>query len=134
MQKVIEMNREEAREAAKVMMAYADGAEIEWRAKGEWNFVQDGNFSFDWFRKEYRVKPRKKPSINWDHVNDKLNWLVIQKNGDARIYETRPQLDTDGFGNFMGWHSDNGSFSANSHASFDPGNCDWKDSLVERPK
>jgi hypothetical protein len=131
MQKVIEMDREEAREAAKVMLAYADGAEIQILGKDDWCDVPEANF--DWENMAYRVKPRK-PSINWDHVGENLNWLVIQRDGGAQIFETKPGIAEDVHRKPRCWLSEDGSFSAKAFASFDPGDCDWKDSLVERPK
>ena len=55
------MTREEARKAAEVMMAYADGAEIECRVRltgKEWNRI-NGPW-FNWFTFEYRIKPEPK--------------------------------------------------------------------------
>ncbi len=127
------MNREEAREAAKVMLAYADGAEIEWKDGDRWGYCVGCELSFDWYGKDYRVKPRK-PSIDWDHVTPVFKWIAVDRIGAALIFISKPELTTDGFGNYMDWFSENGSFSAKAFASFDPGNCDWKDSLVERPK
>lgn len=55
------MTQKEAREAAEVMMAYADGAEIECRVRltgKEWNRI-NGPW-FNWFTFEYRIKPEPK--------------------------------------------------------------------------
>lgn len=50
------MTREEARKAAEVMTAYADGKEIEFCFPecGKWYIPQ--NPSFDWSRHNYRIK------------------------------------------------------------------------------
>ncbi len=128
MQKVIEMNREEAREAAKVMLAYADGAEVQVLGNDDWCDVPEANF--DWHHRAYRVKPRK-PSINWDHVGPKFNWLAINDEGDGVLFDKEPCRT------HIGWGLDEGFYHSVigcTFASFDPGNCDWKDSLVERPK
>ena len=54
------MTREEARKAAEVMLAYANGKEIEWRCKlrGSWSRVTDPDF--DWEGVDYRIKPEPK--------------------------------------------------------------------------
>ena len=58
------MNREEARKAAEVMLAYADGKEIEWkdrsglRNSGEW--VPNKLIHFNWEANDYRIKPELK--------------------------------------------------------------------------
>ena len=50
------MTREEARKAAEVMLAYADGKEIEFLAdKGHWSSIAVPEF--DWYRNYYRIKP-----------------------------------------------------------------------------
>ena len=58
------MNRSEAREAADIMLAYADGKEIEWkdrsscRNNGEW--VSNNLMHFNWENNDYRIKPEQK--------------------------------------------------------------------------
>lgn len=54
------MTREEARKAAEIMLAYANGEEIERYDdfKSEWEEVT--NCTFDWFTYDYRVKPKEK--------------------------------------------------------------------------
>lgn len=54
------MTREEAKKAAEVMQAYANGAEIERYDdfKSEWEEVT--NCMFNWFDYKYRVKPKEK--------------------------------------------------------------------------
>lgn len=56
------MTREEARKAAEVMLAYADGEKIEFRVKGgrNWGETSKENTLFDWNGVEYRVKPKPK--------------------------------------------------------------------------
>lgn len=54
------MTREEAKKAAEVMLAYANGEKIE-RLREDGYWVED-NFNplFNWFENEYRVKPKEK--------------------------------------------------------------------------
>ena len=58
------MNREEARKAAEVMLAYADGKKIEYKPVGikgiqYWNTI-DGTLVFNWHENSYRIKPESK--------------------------------------------------------------------------
>ena len=55
------MDRNDARKAAEVMLAYADGKEIEWCQKGcndDWRSIVTAHF--DWDSNCYRVKPEPK--------------------------------------------------------------------------
>ena len=57
------MTREDARKAAEVMLAYADGKEIEWCQKGcddDWRSIVIAHF--DWDSNCYRIKPE--PTYN----------------------------------------------------------------------
>jgi hypothetical protein len=75
------------------------------------------------------VKAIKKPSINWEHVRDEYKFLAQDVTGSAWLYIEEPALD-DG-----PWGAARCEFaSADSHVSYTPGTCDWKDSLVARPK
>lgn len=49
------MNREETKEAIKVMQAYCDGKEIQIKVNGEWESTESPNWSFRF--DEYRIKP-----------------------------------------------------------------------------
>lgn len=55
------MTREEARKAAEVMLAFANGAEIE-RLREDGNGWLEDNFNplFNWFMNDYRIKPKPK--------------------------------------------------------------------------
>lgn len=52
------MTREEARKAAEVMLAYANGAEIEYTAKDYNNWIKVDSSGFNWYGYDYRVKPK----------------------------------------------------------------------------
>ena len=58
------MDRNEARKAAEVMLAYADGKEIEWSHQdgdGCWlKWVKADSPGFDWINNDYRIKPQPK--------------------------------------------------------------------------
>ena len=53
------MIQEEARKAAEVMMAYADGEKVEARKRGGDDWCESALPVFNWCRYEYRVKPKQ---------------------------------------------------------------------------
>ena len=74
------------------------------------------------------VKKVTKPSINWEHVRDEYNYLAQDIDGSAWLYWEEPKLSE------LGWAAELGDFAlADSHASYTPGTCDWKETLVKRP-
>lgn len=58
------MTREEARKAAEVMMAYADGKEIEMRDRARKPWTQIKAACFNWELFDYRIKPKPKPRFD----------------------------------------------------------------------
>lgn len=75
------------------------------------------------------VKKVTKPSINWEHVRGEYKFLVQDIDGSAWLYCEEPELGE------VGWYAELSDFAlADSHVSCIPGTCDWKDSLVARPK
>ena len=82
------MNREDARKNAKIMLAYADGAEIEYRERGkEWGEPYCLTFNHSEF--EYRVKP-KAPDRIWVNVYDSgITALLTEK--EATRVSQNPQ-------------------------------------------
>lgn len=64
------MTPEEAREAAEVMLAFAEGAEIEYRNEAsdhEWLPLPTPSWA--WENSEYRVKPKLWRNKLWVHKN-----------------------------------------------------------------
>lgn len=78
----------------------------------------------------FRVKPQPltKPSIDWSHVAPEYKWLARDESGDAYVYSGQPCAH-DGIWKYVGKYR-----MADPFASYTPGTCDWKDSLVERPE
>lgn len=75
------------------------------------------------------VKKITKPSINWEHVRGEYKFLAQDVDGSAWLYWEEPKLCD------VGWYAELGDFAlADSHVSYTTGTCDWKDSLVARPK
>ena len=73
------------------------------------------------------TKAVTKPSIDWSHVSPEYNYLVMDSNGVCYLYSGKP---SQGEGQ---WVTNMLCTPANRFASFIPGTCDWRDSLVKRP-
>lgn len=119
----------------KVMQAALEGEQIEIldldNTSVGWSDTC-GEPGFFWDRFDYRVKevPLTKPSINWDHVHPDFKWLARDKVGTVFLYQNQPTL----IRNVL-WDVVDGIIAQTfMFASLDKGTCDWKDSLVERPK
>ncbi len=67
-----------------------------------------------------------KPSIDWSHVAPEFVALARNPSGLAWFHRSNPKRGSGG------WDS-NTYVQASSHASYTPGTCDWRDSLVMRP-
>lgn len=80
----------------------------------------------------YRVAITK-PSIDWKQVSLPFRWLAKDADGVAYLFTGKPFLEN--YLYYGEWCVSNGAqYSlALSHVSYNPGTCDWKDSLVERP-
>lgn len=75
------------------------------------------------------IKALTKPSVNWEHVSSKFNYLAEDADGGVFFYEDKPYTSTET------WMVDNGDLTeAHVLASYTKGTCDWKESLVKRPE
>ena len=75
------------------------------------------------------VKKVTKPSINWEHVRSVFKYLAQDEDGSAWLYSEKPASDE------YGWDAPQGEYTTvHSQASYTPGTCDWKDSLIKRPE
>ena len=75
------------------------------------------------------TKKVTKPSINWEHVRGEYKFLAQDIDGSAWLYCEEPELGE------VGWYAELSDFAlADSHVSYIPGACYWKDSLVARPE
>jgi hypothetical protein len=144
------MTREEARKAAQVMLAYADGAEIEARVKPniyahKWRHVdteKDLLPNFDWQTCDYRVKETP-DFIDWSHVAPEYKWMARSELGAAYFFKEKPvsgnePVNRENYftggpktGNWFWGYNQIGT-NADTHASYKRGTVDWKDSLVSR--
>lgn len=74
------------------------------------------------------VKATTKPSIDWSHVNERFQWLATDDDGKSYLYVEEPLQDE------HRWETGLTFASAANFASFVPGTCNWKHSLVKRPE
>lgn len=119
-------------EKIRVMQAFVDGKDV----KCTFDFgnhicnISGGEMVWDWCRKDYDIAEEipVKPSINWDHVSDKYNYLHMDKSGSFWLSTNKP-IGTEYLYNLTGY-----SIYGNNFASFKEGeNCKSIDSLVCRP-
>lgn len=68
-----------------------------------------------------------KPSINWDHVAPEFVAMATNGHRTTLLFCGVPEK----MGEF--WISEAGSDAVYAFASFVPGTCDWRESLVIRP-
>lgn len=112
-----------------VMQAFDSGISIEFRNKrfigyDRWEYVK--NPVWNWEQCEYRIV-FKKPSIDWSHVSPDYKYLAIDSDGDAFLYQEKPREG------LSAWINDSVCYiSTDSFSSYAPGNCNWRDSLIER--
>jgi len=114
-------------EKIKIMQAYLEGERIEkcYRGSSAWEGVTIPDWS--WGEYDYRVSLRK-PSINWNHVHPKFNYLAKNMHGFCYLFREEPEIFRED------WVSNNTyGIYAGTHSSLDPGHGNWKESLVGRP-
>ena len=73
------------------------------------------------------VKSVTKPSIDWSHVSPEYNYLAQDENGDGYLCGKNPHRKN------TAWTMESPYIRATTFTSYEPGGCDWKDSLVKRP-
>ena len=74
------------------------------------------------------TKAVTKPSIEWSHVSEDFQYLAMDSGGLHHLFTEKPEPIA------MEWTTHALYIYAEHFASFTSGTCDWKDSLVERPK
>ena len=119
---------EKTKKMIAVMQAYVDGKKIEETLRfGDLPWMHREEPEWDWIYSDYRVAQSRKPSINWEHVDKRFNYLAIDRSGEAYLYTEQPFVDN------LIWMSYGEDVNADIFTSLDMGDCDWKDSLVVRP-
>lgn len=73
------------------------------------------------------VKAAVKPSIDWDHVSEDFQYLAMDSGGLHHLFVEKPEPIA------VEWTTHALYIYAEHFASFTPGTCNWKDSLVKRP-
>ena len=112
-----------------LVVKFADGGGCTYRMDGK-SLVSYKNRSLYPYPVEV-VKKVVKPSINWEHVRGNYNYLATDDMGNAWLYGKEPTIDDDN----GCWDVELGEFAlADTHVSYAPGTCDWKESLVKRPE
>ena len=118
-----------------LMKALAEGHTVEVQSVIDERWITIKEFPFkvykldDELRFKHRIKPTK-PSIDWSHVSDEFNYLARDKEGLVYLYGNKPKITE-----YDWWFVDDVEFvSASAFKSVEIGNCDWTESLVERPK
>ena len=81
-----------------------------------------------WDSQHYYRVASTKPSIDWDHVHSDLNWLARDESGSAYLYDVEPVKGKYTFA------PKPKMMDARPFASYKPGDCNWSESLVRRPK
>lgn len=107
-----------------------ENGEVEFYTSGGHIFSNSTNQSlFQYPVKIVQDESATKPSINWEHVSSEFNYLAEDADGGVFLYEDKPYTTTET------WMVGNGDLTeANLLASYTKGTCDWKESLIERPK
>ena len=73
------------------------------------------------------TKAVTKPSIDWSHVSSEFNYLVQDSDGEGYLCSEKPSRTE------SGWNTESSYTLATTFTSYEPGTCDWTDSLVKRP-
>jgi hypothetical protein len=105
-----------------------------WKDRETWGNIEAPSWSGNLV---YRVKPQPptKPSIDWSHVAPEYKWLARDDCDNAYLYAGLPSVSaycSEWVANCDAYAAN--AFAANAFASYTPGTCDWRDSLVQRPE
>ena len=73
------------------------------------------------------IKSGTKPSIDWGHVSPEYNYLAQDSNGKGYLCGKNPSRHT------LAWCMETPYIRATTFTSYEPGTCNWRDSLVKRP-
>ena len=123
--------QQEAKRRAEVMLAFADGAPIEWtpQDRPDYGWEIDDEPSWNWIDVDYRVSPN--PVVNWDAMPAWANFVFKSKDGDWWWCTHRPSLE----GNSWGWQMGSiASYMPPEHAPKYAGTKPWNELIIERPK
>lgn len=123
---VTEVDDENAVGSYGVLVKFKNGHSVNYASDGRWDSF-GGNVALFPYPVEI-VKATVKPWINWSHVSERFRYLAMDEGGRCWLWESEPAP----FG--REWSGGGKATKAESFASFTPGTCDWRDSLVKRPE
>lgn len=127
-------NEQRTQHYISIMQAYVAGEAIEVKEKanfGSWSSA--GNPQWNWNEREYRVKRKSKPSVDWSALHPDIKFIARDSNGAIFGYHEKPTVKPHGSAI---WYATGALVAVKLNsvvASLKPGDCDWKDSLVKRP-
>ena len=122
---VAEVDGESTVGSYSVIVKFNDDLAVSYTADGKY-FVE-GNVTLFPYPVEIVKTTAVKPSIDWSHVSENFQYLAMDEDGSHHLFAEKPEPIV------LEWAADALYIQAEHFASFTPGTCDWKDSLVERP-
>ena len=120
--------QQEAKRRAEVMLAFANGAPIEYRPKDRPDLVWGITTIpvWDWVVFDYRVNPN--PAVNWDAMPAWANAVAMRIDGDWAWFVNKPTgCVMDGISGLWG-------FIPPEYAPKYAGTKPWHELIIERPK
>ena len=123
---VTDVDNERTEETYSVFVKFQNYDELHISYTMEGRFHSQGNITLFPYPDEV-VKAAVKPSIDWSHINEVFQYLAMDKDGLHHLFVEKPEPIA------VEWTTYSLYIYANHFASFTPGTCDWRDSLVKRP-
>ena len=123
---VTDVDRERTVETYSVFVKFQNNDDLIISYTMEGKFHNQGNITLFPYPVEV-IKSLTKPSIDWSHVSSEFNYLIQDSDGAGYLCSKKPAR-VEG-----GWNVESHYICADAFTSYEPGTCDWKDSLVERP-
>ena len=122
---VAEVDGENACRGYNIIVKFNDDFSINYTSDGK--YCVEGNVTLFPHPVEV-IKSVTKPSIDWSHVSSEYNYLVQDSDGEGYLCGEEPSRVK------SGWNARSPYISATAFTSYEPGTCDWRNSLVKRPE
>ena len=123
---VTDVDNERTEETYSVFVKFQNYDELHISYTMEGKFHNQGNITLFPHPVEV-VKAVTKPSIDWSHVSPEYNYLVQDAHGRGYLCGKNPHREN------TAWSMETPYIRAATFTSYEPGACNWKDSLVKRP-
>lgn len=94
--------------------------------KAEWTGLEGPSF-YEEYAYRQAPQPVTYPRIPWEHVDEKWQFWARDKSGLSYFFVSTPEIKGSEWLN-------SGDIKSLGVLKLDPGTCDWRDSLMERPK